>query len=185
MPLFDRVLCGECGAEMQLVDAVPGDRYQEGRAFWRCSRAPTCLGTHGAHPDGRPLGIPADRKTNMARLDAHAVFDRLWRERFVPSRDAAYAWLQSVMRLSEDAAHFAKFDIATCEKARRFAEEFIQRWRTTESPLVNRFADPWGLVPPGVDPDDLGIEAPAEPDTPAPSLSATTTDIFCEQPEGW
>ncbi len=61
---------------MHLVDAGPGDRYLEGRAFWQCSRASNCSGVHGAHPDGTPMGIPGNRETNRARVEAHfARFD--------------------------------------------------------------------------------------------------------------
>ncbi len=184
--LFGRVLCGECSSLMNLVDAGPDSRYQEGRAFWQCSRAPICPGTHGAHPDGRPFGIPANRETNRARLEAHAVFDRLWLDRYVPSREDAYLWLQGVMRLDEAAAHFGMFDIAACDKATRFAREFIERWTPTASPLVNFYDDPWELAPAGLDPDDMTtVQVPAPTAILVAPSCSPASDIFCEQPDGW
>lgn len=47
--------------------------------FWGCSRFPECRSTHGAHPDGRPLGKPATAEVKQARIAAHAAFDRLWK----------------------------------------------------------------------------------------------------------
>jgi hypothetical protein len=170
---------------MRLVDATERDRYQEGRAFWRCSRFPSCLGTHGAHADGRPLGIPGDRATNKARLDAHAIFDRLWKERFVPDRDAAYAWLRSVMRMNEEAAHFARFSIGECERAADFAIAFIEGWSRVASPIVNIFPDPWGLAPAGVDPDALDRIEVGPFAAVVITPTALSTDVVCENPEGW
>lgn len=65
--------CPDCGAMLVL---------RRGRfdLFYGCERYPACRGSHGAHPDGRPLGIPADAATRKARNDAHGYFDRLWRE---------------------------------------------------------------------------------------------------------
>lgn len=183
--LFGTVRCGECSSLMQLVDAGHGDRFQEGRAFWQCSRAPRCAGVHGAHPDGSPMGIPADRETNRARFEAHAAFDRLWRDRIFETRDDAYAWLRGVMGLSADAAHFAKFDAGACKKATRFCQEFEARCTPTSSPLVNFFDDPWELAPAGIDPDDLStVQEPAPTTSTAPSCSAAEP-VFCEQPDGW
>lgn len=192
MSLFGRVSCGECSAPMQLVDATAKDRYQEGRAFWRCTRFPNCPGTHGAHPNGDPLGIPANRETNAARFEAHEVFDRLWQDRLVPSRKDAYVWLRRVMRMSDEEAHFSRFDIATCEKAVTFALMFIEQWTPTASPIVNVFPDPWDLVPVGVDPDDLRMVPSVDAAAPmqqqqalAEPSSCSSVDVFIEQPDGW
>jgi len=65
--------CGECGAPMRLRTSVYGP-------FYGCSQYPDCNGVHGGHPDGSPLGTPADAKTRSAHSLAHAAFDRLWRE---------------------------------------------------------------------------------------------------------
>jgi hypothetical protein len=171
---------------MHLVDAGPGDRYQEGRAFWQCSRAPICAGVHGAHPDGTPLGIPADRETNRARVEAHAAFDRLWRDRIFESRDDAYAWLRGALRITEEEGHIARFDIATCRTVVRFCQEFESRCTPTTSPLVNFFDDPWGLAPAGFDPDDLSMVQKPAPITTSVAPSCSSTDaVFVEQPDGW
>jgi ssDNA-binding Zn-finger/Zn-ribbon topoisomerase 1 len=86
-----------------------------GRLFWGCSRWPTCSGIHGAHPDGRPLGIPADAETKRARIAAHAAFDRLWRGGQM-SRGEAYRWLQTALGMTKEEAHIGRFDAATCAR---------------------------------------------------------------------
>jgi ssDNA-binding Zn-finger/Zn-ribbon topoisomerase 1 len=61
--------------------------------FYGCDNYPKCTATHGAHPDGQPLGTPADGATKRARIEAHAEFDRLWKETGL-KRKQAYGWLR-------------------------------------------------------------------------------------------
>lgn len=75
------VVCAECGAGMVLRESRFGK-------FFGCSTFPKCSATHGAHPDGRPLGVPGDAATKAARIAAHAEFDTLFE-----SRRQRYAWL--------------------------------------------------------------------------------------------
>ncbi len=150
---------------------VPGRR-----AAWRCDK---CGTMHGAHPDGSPLGVPADRRTNHARRLAHEAFDRLWLEAFLPSRSAAYAWLRGVLRMNEEEAHIARFDVVTCELVADLAQDFVAGWSPEACPIV--LADPAGLTSDGSNPDDFSsIDwfaelRPAPPATPyqdAPFVAA-------------
>ncbi len=59
------------------------------KKFWGCTQWPRCKGTHGAHPDGTPLGHPADRKTKNGRIDLHARMSDIF-----ASRKEMYAWLK-------------------------------------------------------------------------------------------
>ncbi len=102
------VICGECQSPMALKNSRFGK-------FWGCTRYPLCMGTHGAHPDGKPLGVPANAATKQARMRAHAAFDRLWRSGKM-SRTDAYRWMQKNMDLTKDEAHIGKFDMAKCAK---------------------------------------------------------------------
>jgi len=110
----DDVKCGECGRAM-VVRA-----NKDGRPFYGCFYFPECRGTHGAHPDGRPLGIPADKATRKARIEAHRYFDMLWQpqdgQKARMTRPKAYAWMRKMMSLTETEAHFGKFNLAQCER---------------------------------------------------------------------
>ena len=101
------VRCGECGASM----VIRTSRYGK---FWGCSTFPKCKGTHGAHEDGRPLGIPADQETKQARIKAHEAFDALWKSMRKVTRSEAYQWLQHTMGLSKDEAHIGRFTREQC-----------------------------------------------------------------------
>jgi len=101
--------CPDCGAPMKFH---PTSRYGP---FYGCSTFPKCRATHGAHPNGRPLGIPADKATKEVRIRAHAAFDRLWKGGGM-SRGAAYRALQALMDMSEEEAHIGRFTKAQCER---------------------------------------------------------------------
>jgi ssDNA-binding Zn-finger/Zn-ribbon topoisomerase 1 len=64
------LVCGECGAPMIL-------RYSHKYSgpFYGCTTFPTCRGTHGAHADGAPKGIPGNKETKQARIKAHGLGD--------------------------------------------------------------------------------------------------------------
>lgn len=100
--------CPECAAPMHLRPSRFGQ-------FYGCTRYPACNGTHGAHPDGSPLGVPANRATKDARIAAHAAFDTLWKSGGM-TRKEAYRWMGGALGMSKDEAHIGLFDIATCER---------------------------------------------------------------------
>lgn len=102
--------CADCGSPMQLRTSQYGK-------FWGCARYPDCKGAHGAHPDGRPLGTPANKETKEARIRAHAAFDPLWKgDGALLDRTAAYKWLAKELGIDARECHIGNFDIAQCER---------------------------------------------------------------------
>lgn len=91
--------------------ALMKDRNSVG---YRC-RSLDCRGSHAAHPDGSPVGKPADAKTRKARITAHEAFDRIWRTKRM-TRDRAYVWMRHELGLSKEECHIGSFDVATCKK---------------------------------------------------------------------
>lgn len=111
--------CPDCGADMSLRDSRFG-------LFYGCVRFPRCRSTHGAHPDGRPLGVPANKATREARIRAHAAFDPIWQSNRRVSRKrargSAYGWLKRAMKL--DAwPHIGEFTVDQCEQVIRLCAE--------------------------------------------------------------
>lgn len=83
--------------------------------YFSCSRFPHCRETHGAHPDGRPLGVPATKETRSWRVRAHEAFDRLWKgsdKRM--TRSAAYDHMQKLLNMTAEEAHIGNFEIEQC-----------------------------------------------------------------------
>lgn len=89
--------------------------------FYGCTRFPACKGTHGAHPDGQPLGTPANKATKLARVAAHADFDRLWKHGPMRRGDA-YVWLTSVMDRA-DQVHIGAATLEECELIQRLVRK--------------------------------------------------------------
>lgn len=112
--------CPNCGCDMILRDSRYG-------LFYGCSRWPLCDSTHGAHADGSPLGIPADKETRQARLAAHASFDQLWRNSpkkgIKSARSKAYAWLREQLCLSTEECHIGRFNLVMCAKVVEVCEK--------------------------------------------------------------
>lgn len=74
--------CPECGAKMILRNSKYGK-------FYGCSTYPTCKATHGAHPNGKPLGFPANKKLKKLRILAHEELDKCFYNKAV-----MYKWLK-------------------------------------------------------------------------------------------
>lgn len=87
----------------------------QARKFFGCVRFPDCHGAHGAHPDGTPMGTPADKRTRIARVNAHAAFDAAAKARGMSRKDS-YRWLQDLTDLDRLHAHISMFDAETCER---------------------------------------------------------------------
>lgn len=99
------VTCPDCGAPMRLRESKHG-------YFYGCSNFPRCKTAHGAHPDGKPLGVPADHATRQMRIKAHRAFDEIWRDHQLLTRGAAYRWLSKRMGVE---AHMGAMNIEQCE----------------------------------------------------------------------
>jgi len=100
--------CPECQAPLVLRPSKYG-------LFYGCSTYPKCRSAHGAHPNGAPLGVPANKEVKDARVRAHASFDLLWNTGTM-TRKEAYKWMQMALRLGKHEAHIGNFDLVTCNK---------------------------------------------------------------------
>lgn len=124
--MTETLICPKCTAPMVLRETKRfTHRNGSPRKFYGCTNWPECNCTHGAHPDGSPLGTPADDETKLARIAAHDAFDRLWKPELGGrcSRNKAYRVMQDLMGMTCDEAHIGKFTKEQCEElVRRLAE---------------------------------------------------------------
>lgn len=78
--------------------------------LWICR---PCGAWVGVHKGSRtPLGRLANAELRAAKIAAHAVFDRLWRNGEI-TRGEAYQWLTSALHM-ETPAHIGEMDVAQC-----------------------------------------------------------------------
>lgn len=137
--------CPDCGAFMILRPSRYGP-------FYGCSEYPQCKATHGAHPDGAPLGVPASAHVKRCRIKAHEVFDQLWknadqlqcynpeseeaRKRILnAARNRAYRWLAEQMDREE--VHIGEMGEDECFMVEQLCEGIdaaaVRRWHKRQS----------------------------------------------------
>jgi len=90
--------CPECGAKM-VLRFTNKFKYRNGesRPFYGCSRFPECRATHGAHPDGKPFGVPATKEVKELRVKVHQKMDEVfgaWKTLSRQEKREVYFWLR-------------------------------------------------------------------------------------------
>lgn len=84
-----------CGAPMRLKETSKyTTKDGKPKKFWGCTRYPECKGIVGAHPDGTPLGFPADAETKQLRHVVHQILNRFWNYNKPRERAEMYAFLE-------------------------------------------------------------------------------------------
>lgn len=110
IPVVETVIeCPVCKRQMTLR------RHAQYGLFWGCDSYASCGTSHGARPDGTPLGEPATRETKEWRVRAHAAFDPLWQSGKL-TRNEAYDWLCQVMNKTLEKGHIALFSVEECQQ---------------------------------------------------------------------
>lgn len=104
----ENVRCPDCGSLMVLRETSKyKTRDNRNKKFYGCSAFPVCRAIHGAHPDGRPLGVPGDVETKRLRIRVHAEAERVWgkwSEIAPATKRRMYAWLAA----NSTSGHIAK-----------------------------------------------------------------------------
>jgi predicted RNA-binding Zn-ribbon protein involved in translation (DUF1610 family) len=122
------VKCPDCGAEMILRETkkfiYPNSKKP--RKFYGCSRYPECKATHGAHPDGKPLGTPGDSETKLHRRQVHIKMDEIlsltgW------SKGEYYSWVAERLGWPEPSVHAGGMNIDQCKAVVAVISEEIER----------------------------------------------------------
>lgn len=125
----DDLICPDCGTLMILRPSRYG-------LFYGCRAFPDCKGTHGAHPNGAPLGVPANKATKDMRIRAHAAFDAIWKPGIEKGRKRrrgrSYCWLAKRMGVKE--VHMGEMTIEECENVIRLCAGV--RWSDEHGPVV-------------------------------------------------
>ena len=111
--------CPYCGAPA--VRRYGRDLFGDAAAdpsalYYACARHPMCDAYVSAHKKSSlPMGSLADPSLRRKRIQAHAAFDRLWKEGPLTKKQA-YRWLQGALGLPEDQAHIACFSHYQCDR---------------------------------------------------------------------
>src|SRR4030067_3347967 len=86
--------CPSCGLGMRLITS---DRYKykngHPKRYYQCIDWPRCRGNHGAHPNGQPVGIPAEKGVRQISTYAPILREEIWDYNDRDQRDEMYVWL--------------------------------------------------------------------------------------------
>ena len=112
-------ICRYCGGVIRLVPADTVYRTSSGRfgmkneKIYQCQNCNARVGCHKG--TDRPLGNVANEVLRLKRMEAHRVFDALWKSGRM-TRTGAYRWLAGELHLRPDRAHIGGFEMDQCQK---------------------------------------------------------------------
>ena len=112
-------ICRYCGGVIKLIpaQAVYGESTRrlgmEGEYLYQCQNCNARVGCHKGTT--RPLGNVANEVLRLKRMEAHRVFDALWKGGRM-TRTGAYRWLAGELHLRSERAHIGGFEMDQCQK---------------------------------------------------------------------
>ena len=126
LPKEEPVPCPEDGCRGMLRR-----RYsQKLSSFYYMCDDPGCDGSVGCTPNGEIHGIPGDSKTKKARMEAHEVFDQLWKDGFY-SRGKAYKAMAGKMGI--DPLHIGDLNRKQCKALIVLVKEHLEELNAPET----------------------------------------------------
>lgn len=99
-------ICGSDEIRKTKNDEIYGRIYGRGDIFL-CDN---CRSYVGCHPDGRPLGLLANREMRDLKVKCHSLFDPIWKNKEVP-RGKLYGRLSNILKINKKDCHFGHFDV--------------------------------------------------------------------------
>lgn len=127
---FLPTICRYCGGIIRLVpsEAVYGASAErlgkQGEKIFQCQNCGARVGCHKG--TGRPLGNVANEILRLKRIEAHQVFDSLWKSRNM-DRTAAYRWLAKELGLPMRTAHIGGLEMDQCQRVIDLCKEERQK----------------------------------------------------------
>ena len=125
-------LCPYCGSPLALVDGTtvyPQRPDLAHRRFYYCDKGEICskdpayVGCHKGTTT--PFGRAGNRTLRRLKMEAHEVFDRLWKEGHM-SRNEAYRRLGSVLDKHKRITHIGWFNETECIATTQWAEDLLK-----------------------------------------------------------
>ncbi len=130
--LKENDICRYCGGVIKLIpaSAVYGESTQrlgmEGESVYQCQNCNARVGCHKGTT--RALGNVANEVLRLKRMEAHRVFDVLWKSGRM-TRTGAYRWLAGELHLPEGRAHIGGFEMGQCQRV----IELCEKWNNEEA----------------------------------------------------
>ena len=117
--------CDYCDSVAKLVigkEIYPHRRDLHNKRFWQCK---PCNAYVGCHPNtDKPLGRLANAELRQVKINAHSVFDTIWKSGEM-SRTKAYKWLADKLNIKDSECHIGMFDIEKCKDVVFYSNQFM------------------------------------------------------------
>ena len=110
------IRCPYCGrtAVLQKASYVYREKALD-EYLYVCSGYPACDAYVGVHAGTlRPKGSLANGDLRHKRIEAHRLFDAIWKNGIMSRKDA-YRWIQDTFSLSDSQAHIGQFSDYRCD----------------------------------------------------------------------
>lgn len=123
-----KVKCPYCEQPAKLVtgDTIYPHRPDlRWKLFWLCRPCDAYVGCHLSGDGTSPFGTMANAELRAARIKAHAAFDPIWKEEYMPRRKA-YSWLADQLGIHPKHCHISWFDLETCQRVPAICDRFTQ-----------------------------------------------------------
>lgn len=143
------VVCPYCSAHAELVDDTQVYQRNYGGKVWLCRHCKAWVGCHKNSKSHIPLGRLATAELRKLKIEAHALFDPLWRAAIrlrgwsqPHARGKAYSWLSKKMDIPRAECHIGMFN----EDRVRLAIDILRKREPAQSPAEKRLSHDLGRI---------------------------------------
>lgn len=119
------VICPYCKKPAKLVTGREIYPHREDLRFikiWQCKPCDARVGCHDGTQN--PKGKMANAEVRALRVQAHAVFDPVWKKTS-KSRADAYKWLAKKMGITTEKCHIGNFNKYECERVIKLCQDRV------------------------------------------------------------
>lgn len=110
---MSQLKCPECGAKLILKRSQKFNKSFYGCETWFTTKCPGSMSAH--QNSNKPMGIPVDGETKLLRIEAHSLFDPMWKDGEMKRKDA-YKWMAETLDIDHEKAHISMLDKETLKK---------------------------------------------------------------------
>lgn len=122
--ILDGRICPYCAEPSIFVDSKVVYGVSRGMIYL-CVPCDAYVGVHKG--SSRALGRLADKELRRWKVNAHKVFDRIWKSRKM-SRMSAYKWLSEKMGIPPELTHIGMMDVDQCMAVVSICKKEIATW---------------------------------------------------------
>lgn len=124
LAIFKGEVCPYCGKKTELIDSA---EIYNGVSYGPIYICRDCDAYVGCYKNtNKSLGRLANAELREAKKFAHAIFDKIWKNKY-KTRVGAYSWLSREMDVPTEFTHIGMFDVEQCKKVVELSIDYLQK----------------------------------------------------------